>query len=652
MFLKNILMYTLGFPKGNIILLIVLLFFPIKAKKEFRHVIHGLSKPYDYADEAAYHSYLWRCYQFPIDLNYVTAEELKKLGILSDKQINALITYIQAYGNLYSIDELAAIPGWDFFIISKITPFVTVKDVRKKKRKKRKKAVLIQKLSLDWDPQWQDRKSDDLGSPHAVTLDYKIQYLKKLTLSVSNYKGVGESWDKSYTTANCTISKMGIVNKILLGKITIRIGQGLLIGGSSFDENAFFTIKNRQYSLIPSKSTQRNSALLGCALLLQKSESPFSLILYGGLTPYYVNKRQENGQSFFTTIHKNKKMTSYRSQKSWQGNKGIVEPLIGAALLYKPDRTTCFGAQVMGHNYLDHQGRWRPISRQIDAGKYLNRHGYVGIFGSQKWQYSMLSGELVATLKEGVGLIVAGTVRPNSYLKHAIKIRYNTPCFYALHSADKKSRKPYQHKSIGIVTNYLGSNKSILNGMQLYETKNWVNKQIVKGCVYKVTYAQMMPRYNLRLVLRGQAKYNTVNGLLSRLNVKIPAYYLSEGCSGSTIFYWSAANKKKYLNSYYLGSGISQIVQYQKAGYTVKLGCALFKAPKQVGLYLYQPNIRFPYVKRYSGQGIATTIWGRYQYSAQSYIILVGQWRLVKKQNDSWHHYPFLAIRFVYTIRE
>src|SRR6478736_2257208 len=49
----------------------------------------------------------------PVDLNKVNAEDLRFLKILSENQLNNLITYRSTNGNFLSVYELQAVSGFD-----------------------------------------------------------------------------------------------------------------------------------------------------------------------------------------------------------------------------------------------------------------------------------------------------------------------------------------------------------------------------------------------------------------------------------------------------------------------------------------------------------------------------------------------------------
>ncbi|RZL16649.1 MAG: helix-hairpin-helix domain-containing protein, partial [Hymenobacter sp.] len=69
-------------------------------------------------------------YQSPLNLNTASAEELRALPLLSEKQVAALLQHRQATGPLLSMYELQAVPGWDVRTIERVGPFVTVASTR------------------------------------------------------------------------------------------------------------------------------------------------------------------------------------------------------------------------------------------------------------------------------------------------------------------------------------------------------------------------------------------------------------------------------------------------------------------------------------------------------------------------------------------
>ena len=64
--------------------------------------------------------------EHPIDLNSATKEELHKLNLLNDIEINNILNYIKKNGKMLSIYELQSVDGFYEDLIKKILPFVYV----------------------------------------------------------------------------------------------------------------------------------------------------------------------------------------------------------------------------------------------------------------------------------------------------------------------------------------------------------------------------------------------------------------------------------------------------------------------------------------------------------------------------------------------
>ena len=61
-----------------------------------------------------------------IDLNSPEASKLMDLRVISQSQLNSLQEYISVNGPLFSVFELASIPGYDETTIQQMLPFVTI----------------------------------------------------------------------------------------------------------------------------------------------------------------------------------------------------------------------------------------------------------------------------------------------------------------------------------------------------------------------------------------------------------------------------------------------------------------------------------------------------------------------------------------------
>lgn len=62
----------------------------------------------------------------PLRLNTANEEDLQSLQLLQPWQIRSLLLYRKTFGNLLSIYELQAVPGWDQGTILKVLPFISI----------------------------------------------------------------------------------------------------------------------------------------------------------------------------------------------------------------------------------------------------------------------------------------------------------------------------------------------------------------------------------------------------------------------------------------------------------------------------------------------------------------------------------------------
>ena len=80
----------------------------------------------DDTDYEAQYELLAQWYAQPINLNEVTADDLRQFYVLSERQISNLLRQRELYGDFLTANELSYVPGWDQATILRILPFVTV----------------------------------------------------------------------------------------------------------------------------------------------------------------------------------------------------------------------------------------------------------------------------------------------------------------------------------------------------------------------------------------------------------------------------------------------------------------------------------------------------------------------------------------------
>ncbi|MGI4872566.1 MAG: ComEA family DNA-binding protein [Janthinobacterium lividum] len=198
---------------------------------------------------------LLQYYQSPLNLNTATAEELRSLPLLNEKQVAALVQYRQANGLLLSVYELQAVPGWDVRAIERVAPFVTTESDNANAARgtlwQRIKNEDNNALLLRYERVLQERKgytpptlyqgqltSRYLGSPDAVALRYRVSHAHDFSLGITAEKDAGETfaWNPGqnqygpdFLSAHFYLQDRGRLKVLALGDYQLQFGQGLLL---------------------------------------------------------------------------------------------------------------------------------------------------------------------------------------------------------------------------------------------------------------------------------------------------------------------------------------------------------------------------------------------------------------------------------------
>jgi hypothetical protein len=194
-------------------------------------------------------SYLQSLQQFtrnPINLNYTDGGQLQQLYLLSPLQISNLFSYRKLMGNLISIYELQAIPGWDVELIRKLRPYVTVSEKQtilkslNSRLKEGNHTILIRssyilEKSRGYLLDSSTAKSYYPGSGQKILFRYKYNYRNQLIYGITAEKDAGEQFFRGaqkngfdFYSAHFFVRNSGIIKSLALGDFAVNLGQGLV----------------------------------------------------------------------------------------------------------------------------------------------------------------------------------------------------------------------------------------------------------------------------------------------------------------------------------------------------------------------------------------------------------------------------------------
>lgn len=231
--------------------------------------------------------------QHPINLNSASREDLYKLQILTDYQIEALIDYRHKNNFLRSVSELLYVPGFSEAEVETLYPFVTCSDAIHKFRidsdllkyseneflmrwqrvlEKQKGYQTISDSVLNSNPD----QSRYLGKPGKIYMRYQFSSANTIKGGFLAEKDPGEEFFKGsnkygfdfYSGYLFYNNKPSHLRSFVIGDYHIQSGQGLLLWSSFTVGKSGFTnsICKRSIIIDGNTSAEENRFLRGAAL--------------------------------------------------------------------------------------------------------------------------------------------------------------------------------------------------------------------------------------------------------------------------------------------------------------------------------------------------------------------------------------------------
>ncbi|GAB3821670.1 helix-hairpin-helix domain-containing protein [Pontibacter rugosus] len=405
---------------------------------------------------------LFQYYQRPIDLNRTTPEELASLYLLSRPQIVSFFDYVQENGELLSIYELQAIPGFDRLTINQLLPFVRVQDAG---------------LQADTRPLWQRVIGEDnnalilryertlqqrrgytaidtnsrsrsryLGSPEKLYLRYRISHARDYSFGITAEKDAGEqfTWSPStrrygfdYYTMHLQLYNKGRFKTIALGDYQLQIGQGLLLSsGYSVGKGSetITTVSRPNLGIRPYNSVLEYAFLRGGAVTYDAGKID--------ITAFYSNKLVDaNLQAQLDTLLTETQFFSgiqttgfHRTPTELANKDQVREQVYGTSLQYQSDnRTLQAGITALASNY---SSPLRKAGAPYQRFEFSGTENYnIGTNYSYTWQNVYLFGETAVSKSGGLGTVNGLIANLSNRVEMSMLYRYYARNFHTFYGS-------------------------------------------------------------------------------------------------------------------------------------------------------------------------------------------------------------------------
>ncbi len=230
----------------------------------------------------------------PVNINNADAEDwkpLQELDLLTDIQINSIISYREKLGKFLSIYELQAVPYLDIATIKRILPFlkinsdisdvkVTAHDLFLKGDYTivlRGQRILEEQKGFSPVDSTSSSTTRYLGSPLSIYTRFRYQYSTKLSYGITAQKDAGEeffsgSQKQGFDFYSFHIYYQGskFLKTLAIGDYQLKFGQGLLVA-SGFGVSKSSLVMNVKYggrTVRPYTSTDEFNFFRGGAVVI------------------------------------------------------------------------------------------------------------------------------------------------------------------------------------------------------------------------------------------------------------------------------------------------------------------------------------------------------------------------------------------------
>lgn len=218
----------------------------------------------------------------PVSINSADESELSRLFFLSDLQIKSLSEHIRSTGSVYSVYEIAAIPGFDRESAGILLPFISLEVPVEKTQGK----PIRNQLMFNYITKFPSAGGESEGPPWKSMIKYRISkghISGGFTAEKDPGEKIfpGERKIPDFFSANLCWTGSGLVRKVIAGDFGLRFGMGTAIN-TGFRTGLSLTRPGRisgSDDLKPYTSTDENNYFRGVAVQLKKKGTGLTLFL-------------------------------------------------------------------------------------------------------------------------------------------------------------------------------------------------------------------------------------------------------------------------------------------------------------------------------------------------------------------------------------
>ena len=331
--------------------------------------------------------------EHPININTATVEDLLQLPFLSEAQIEQIHAYIYLHGQMQTLAELRLVPLIDDATRRWIPLFMYAEPEQQETDKR-----LFSRLRHDFSTRLdiplyyrvgQQQENGYRGDPLYHRIRYTLGNSRHFQAGLRVEKDAGERFYDSYG-AYAMLHDVGILDKAVVGDYRIGFGEGLVIGGSTWNSKSTPPLKT-QGGIRPMTGMDETNFLRGAAVTL-------SLGNHIKLSAFGSYRKRDATLTSKGEVQTLRTDGYHRTASEWEKKRNVG--------------STVLGGNIAWYNkgfHLGATGYWQKFSRTLNPGSQQyraiypkgNAFGAVGMnYGYTRYRLSF-AGEVAYSTAAG-----------------------------------------------------------------------------------------------------------------------------------------------------------------------------------------------------------------------------------------------------------
>lgn len=311
--------------------------------------------------------------EHPLNINTATVEDFLQLPFLSEAQIEQIHAYIYLHGQMQTLSELRLVPLIDDVTRRRLSLFTYAEPEQDKGKDK-----LFSHLRHDFSTRLdiplyyrlgQQQENGYRGDPLYHRMRYQLGNSRHFQAGLRVEKDAGERYYDSYG-AYAMLHDVGILDRAVVGDYRIGFGEGLVLGGSTWNSKSTPPLKT-QGGIRPMAGMDETNFLRGAAVTLALSKH-LKLSAFGSYRKRDATLTSEGEVQTLRTDG------YHRTASEWERRRNVG--------------STVVGGNISWYNkglHLGATGYWQKFSRALNPGSQQYRAIYPkgNAFGTAGMNY-------------------------------------------------------------------------------------------------------------------------------------------------------------------------------------------------------------------------------------------------------------------------